>query len=185
MCKQSAVGQRLQHLCSYSTYKHALDDEKGANREPGPEKSAQKPMKDFFTAYFQRAGQICISEGFINMLKPWSQPAAKTLTTPAPDRASRRCRGFADIVQHSRKDAHSLLLESWISFPNKCFFQCAPKKRRRKMQLFPATAKLCGRQSKSQRRKRSRASFHMSGMNSDASSNIRSNCERSTPRVSG
>ena len=35
MCKQSAVGQRLQHLCSYSTYKHASDDEEGANRGQG------------------------------------------------------------------------------------------------------------------------------------------------------
>lgn len=35
MCKQSAVGQRLQHLCSYSTYKHASDDEEGANRGRG------------------------------------------------------------------------------------------------------------------------------------------------------
>lgn len=32
LCKQSAVGQWLQHLCCYSTYKHTLDDEKGANR---------------------------------------------------------------------------------------------------------------------------------------------------------
>lgn len=48
MCKQSAVGQRPQHLCSYSTYKHALDDEKGANREPGPEKSPQKANDGFF-----------------------------------------------------------------------------------------------------------------------------------------
>lgn len=43
------------------------------------ERVHKKPMKGFFTTYFQRAGQICISEGFINMLKPRSQPAATTL----------------------------------------------------------------------------------------------------------
>lgn len=48
MCKQSAVG----HLCSYSTYKHALDDEKGANSQPGPEKSAQKANEGFFFFFY-------------------------------------------------------------------------------------------------------------------------------------
>lgn len=52
MCKQSAVG----HLCSYSTYKHALDDEKGANSQPGPDKSARKPMKGFLQHIFR--GQV-------------------------------------------------------------------------------------------------------------------------------
>lgn len=35
MCKQSAVGQWLQHFYCYSTCKHALGDEKGANRDRG------------------------------------------------------------------------------------------------------------------------------------------------------
>lgn len=48
MCKQSAVG----HLCSYSTYKHALDDEKGANSQAGPEKSAQKANEGVFYNIF-------------------------------------------------------------------------------------------------------------------------------------
>lgn len=52
MCKQSAVGQRLQHSCSYSTYKHALDDEKGANRHPEPEERPQKASGGSFYHIF-------------------------------------------------------------------------------------------------------------------------------------
>lgn len=56
MRKQSAVGQPVR---SYSTCKPSLDDEKGANREPQPEKSPQKVMMDcFFIIYLQREGQV-------------------------------------------------------------------------------------------------------------------------------
>lgn len=53
MCKQSAVGQRPQPLCSYSTCKPSLDDEEGANREPEPEKSPQNVTMAFFYIFFQ------------------------------------------------------------------------------------------------------------------------------------
>lgn len=56
MCKQSAVGQRPQPRCSYSTCKPSLDDEKGANREPEPEESPQKVMMDFFFHIFAEGG---------------------------------------------------------------------------------------------------------------------------------
>lgn len=42
----------------------------------------RKPMKGFFTTYFQRAGQICISEGFINMLKEAAGGGGDVKKTP-------------------------------------------------------------------------------------------------------
>lgn len=47
--KQTAVGQWLQHLCCYSTYKQGLDDEKGANRAQGMKRGHQEVMTDFFS----------------------------------------------------------------------------------------------------------------------------------------
>lgn len=64
----------------------------------------KKPMEGCFTTYLQRAGPICISEGLINMLKPWSQPAAKTIkmlharNTEAPEPAMAR-RTDAEVSQ--------------------------------------------------------------------------------------
>lgn len=46
MCKQSAVGQWLQHFYCYSTRKHALGDEKGANRDRGMKTDPKQSMTD-------------------------------------------------------------------------------------------------------------------------------------------